>query len=131
MGHGINQEKEAHRLSQFVHRHAGQEPFIVCGDFNSAPGSPVFRYLLEEGTFANAEEALGQLHMPSQRPFSTAGFLHLRMHLDHLFSGNSVEWLDLEDTRAFGDPDGRFHGLSDHVPLIGRFRLTSPPEIRT
>lgn len=131
MGHGVNQEKEAHSLSQFVHRHAGGEPFIVCGDFNSAPGSPVFRYLVEEGAFCSAQKVLGHLDEAPAKPFSTAGFLHLRMHLDHLFSGNHVEWLDLEDTRAFGDLEGRFHGLSDHVPLIGRFRLVGPSEIRS
>ena len=30
---------------------------------------------------------------------------------------------DLDETRRFGDRQSPFHGLSDHVPLIGRFSL--------
>jgi hypothetical protein len=45
------------------------------------------------------------------------------MHLDHIFSGGPLHWLDMNDTAPFGDPTCRFHGLSDHVPLIARFRL--------
>jgi hypothetical protein len=41
------------------------------------------------------------------------------MHLDHLFAGNGVRWVDLAGTTPFGQ--GPFHGLSDHVPLIARF----------
>jgi hypothetical protein len=44
------------------------------------------------------------------------------MHLDHVFYGNGVAFLDLEGTTPFGDRRGPFHGLSDHVPIIGRFR---------
>ena len=52
----------------------------------------------------------------------TAGFLNLRMHLDHVYSSRQLEWLDFEDTHPFGE-DGPFDGLSDHVPLIARFRV--------
>jgi hypothetical protein len=45
------------------------------------------------------------------------------MHLDHVFCGNGVAFLDLEGTRRFGVRGAPFHGLSDHVPLIGRFRV--------
>jgi hypothetical protein len=45
------------------------------------------------------------------------------MHLDHLFSGGGVRWLDLDGTRPFGT--GPFRGLSDHAPLIGRFEAGS------
>lgn len=34
-----------------------------------------------------------------------------------------VRWVDVEDTRPYGDVASRFHGLSDHVPLIARFAL--------
>ena len=33
-----------------------------------------------------------------------------------------VAFLDLEGTVPFGDRRSSFHGLSDHVPIIGRFR---------
>jgi endonuclease/exonuclease/phosphatase family metal-dependent hydrolase len=123
MGFGPNQLEEAKTLCAFVRKHAGDDPFIVCGDFNSPPESPVYRHLVEQAELRAAQAALGQatrLHA-----FPTAGFMHLRMHLDHLFSGGKVKWLDLKDTRPFGDPEGPFHGLSDHVPLLGSFIIES------
>ena len=57
------------------------------------------------------------------RRWPTAGFLNLRMHLDHIFSGAALSWLDFEDSAPFGVREAKFHGLSDHVPLIGRCRL--------
>jgi hypothetical protein len=45
------------------------------------------------------------------------------MHLDHLFSGGPMRWLDLAGTRKFGDRQSPFFGKSDHVPLIARFEL--------
>ena len=64
---------------------------------------------------------------PGNTPKTTAGFMHMRMHLDHIFSGGGVRWLDAEETRPFGDTRSRFHGLSDHMPLIARFQLEPPP----
>jgi endonuclease/exonuclease/phosphatase family metal-dependent hydrolase len=122
MGWGPNQLHEARTLAAFVQRHAAGEPFVVCGDFNSAPGSPVFRFLTEEARFQCAQQELGLLDLTRPRAFPTAGFLQLRMHLDHLFFGNGVRFLDLEGTARFGDRGSPFAGLSDHVPLIGRLR---------
>jgi endonuclease/exonuclease/phosphatase family metal-dependent hydrolase len=123
MGWGPNQLHEARTLAAFVSRHAGGEPFVVCGDFNSAPGSPVFHYLTGEAGFACAERTCGLCTDVDPRAFPTAGFLRLRMHLDHVFYGNGVHWVDLEGTSRFGDRRSPFAGLSDHVPLIGRLRL--------
>ena len=122
LGFGVNQVREAETLAAFVRKHAGDEPFVLCGDFNSPPFSPVYRSLRDAG-FANAQHVLHQLVLEDPRHFPTAGFMRLRMHLDHIFSGGSVKWLDLDGTRRFGDRSSPFHGLSDHVPLIGRFRL--------
>ncbi|HVE87112.1 MAG TPA: endonuclease/exonuclease/phosphatase family protein, partial [Myxococcales bacterium] len=116
MGFGANQLEEAKSLCAFIRKHAGEDPFIVCGDFNSPPTSPVYRHLVEEAGLTAAQAALGQAS--TLRGFPTAGFMRLRMHLDHLFSGGKVKWLDLQDTRPFGDAGGLFHGLSDHVPLL-------------
>jgi len=44
------------------------------------------------------------------------------MHLDHVYSSPTLEWLDFADTHPFGE-GGAFAGLSDHVPLIARFRI--------
>ena len=122
MGWGANQLHEARALVGFVRRVAGGEPFVVCGDFNSAPASPVYRYLAAEAGFVGAQERLGQIDPAVARGFPTAGFMRLRMHLDHVFGGNGVSWLDLDGTRPFGDRRSPFSGLSDHVPLIARFR---------
>jgi endonuclease/exonuclease/phosphatase family metal-dependent hydrolase len=122
MGFGPNQVHEARTLVDFVHRLAGDEPFVVCGDFNSTPGSPVYRLLTEESRFTSAQERLGQCDPEEPRAFPTAGFLNLRMHLDHVFYGNGVAPLDLEGTHPFGARGAPFTGLSDHVPLIARFR---------
>ena len=51
----------------------------------------------------------------------TAGFMNLRMHLDHMFSGGGLRWLDFEGTHRFGQRNGLFKGLSDHVPIVGTF----------
>ena len=123
MGNGINQLHEARALAEVVQRTSGPEPFVVCGDFNSPPASPVFRYFCDEARFTSAQVAVGQIDPRLSRGFPTAGFMHLRMHLDHIFSSPGVRWLDAEGTCAFGDPSSRFHGLSDHMPLIARFQL--------
>lgn len=123
LGHGANQLVEAETLMRFVQDGAHGEPFIVCGDFNSAPHSPVYRALTERASFVGAQELLGALRIDDPRAFPTAGFMRLRMHLDHLFSSHHVGWVDLEGSHPFGDRASPFHALSDHVPLIGRFRL--------
>ncbi len=118
MGFGLNQLIEAKKLSSFVQAHADGDPFVVCGDFNSAPASPVYRFLTEEAGLVGVQRELLQID-GSPRGFPTAGFMRLRMHLDHLFGGNGIRWVDLAGTQPFGS--GPFHGLSDHVPLIARF----------
>ncbi len=122
MGWGPNQLHEARTLAAFVKRRAGGEPFVVCGDFNSAPGSPVYQFLTGEAGFESALERQGLVDPARPGAWPTAGFVRLRMHLDHLFHGNGVQFVDLEGTARFGDRRSPFQGLSDHVPLIGRFR---------
>jgi endonuclease/exonuclease/phosphatase family metal-dependent hydrolase len=122
MGWGVNQLHEARTLAAFVERHAQGEPFVVCGDFNSAPASPVFRYLTEEAGFSSAQQVLGLIDPGDVRAWPTAGFMRMRMHLDHVFYGNGVRFLDLDGSARFGDRASPFAGLSDHVPLIGRLR---------
>jgi endonuclease/exonuclease/phosphatase family metal-dependent hydrolase len=122
MGWGPNQIQEARTLAAFVHRHAGNEPFVVCGDFNSAPGSPVFQYLTGEAGFRSAQQDLGLLDPADVRAWPTAGFMRMRMHLDHVFHGGGVRFLDMDGSARYGDRRSPFTGLSDHVPLIGRMR---------
>lgn len=128
MGWGGNQLQEAKRLAEFVGERADGEPFVICGDFNSPPGSPVYRFLREEAGMVCIEEALGLADPCDPRRFPTAGFMRLRMHLDHIFASPHIRFLDLADTHPFGD--GPFHGLSDHMPLIGRFQVEAEPDHR-
>jgi endonuclease/exonuclease/phosphatase family metal-dependent hydrolase len=123
MGFSANQLEEAKNLAAFVRRTAGGEPFVVCGDFNAPPGSPVYRHLTEEAGFNGAQEGQGQCDIARPHDFPTAGFMRLRMHLDHLFSGGGAAWTDVDGTCRFGDRASPFHGLSDHVPLLAGFRL--------
>jgi len=118
MGHGQNQLYEAESLCRFVRERAAGEPFVITGDFNSAPGSPVYHLLSRE--FAGAQESLGLIDSGAHNGFPTAGLARLRMHLDHVFASSDVRFLDMEGTHRFGDRAGPFHGLSDHVPLIVR-----------
>jgi endonuclease/exonuclease/phosphatase family metal-dependent hydrolase len=123
MGWGINQVHEARSLANFIRTHARNDPFVVCGDFNSPPASPVYRYLTGEAHFHGVQETLGQIDPNQSRGFPTAGFMRWRMHLDHVFYGGPLRWLDLEGTEPFTAKSSLFAGLSDHVPLIGRFEI--------
>lgn len=125
MGWGHNQLQEVKRLATFIQERAGDEPFIVCGDFNSQPGSPVFDFMRRESGLLAPQLELGQIDLAQPRAFPTAGFLRLRMHLDHIFSNQKIRWTDLAGTLPFG-AGGPFDGLSDHVPLIGRFEIAVP-----
>lgn len=122
MGWGKNQAFEAQALAEWVRsrRHRAQR-FIVMGDFNSQPGSPAYDTTLEltggRDPFADFA-AMSPEALRSRWP--TAGFLNLRMRLDHILVGPGLGYVDFDGSHAFGDPTGRWHGLSDHVPVIGR-----------
>jgi endonuclease/exonuclease/phosphatase family metal-dependent hydrolase len=122
MGFGPNQLAEAKTLADFVAAEKRCENYIVVGDFNSLPGSPVDCYLRDERGLVDAFSKVQSFSAAESRDYPTAGFLNLRMHLDHVYSSPGLEWLDFEDTKRFGEP-GAFSGLSDHVPLIARLRV--------
>ncbi len=122
MGFAPNQLAEAKTLADFVDKEQRSPFYAVVGDFNSLPGSPVDRYLRQERGLVDAFSKVQKLSEAEARAYPTAGFLNLRMHLDHVYSSPQLEWLDFEDTRPFGE-EGAFAGLSDHVPLIARFRI--------
>jgi endonuclease/exonuclease/phosphatase family metal-dependent hydrolase len=126
LGNAPNQMREARTLASLVRRLAGEDPFVVVGDFNATPGSSVFRYLTEEAAFRSAHVELGDGRVDGEQGFSTfdvRGLVHL--HIDHLFAGGGVSWVDLQGSAPTRDRRSPFAGLSDHVPLIGRFRLSS------
>jgi endonuclease/exonuclease/phosphatase family metal-dependent hydrolase len=122
MGYGKNQLEEARSLGRFVEAERRSDRFVVLGDFNSLPGSPVYQHLVGEMGFADPFARLHRMSPEELRSWPTAGFMQLRMHLDHVLSGKGIDWLDFEESHPFGERTSVFHGLSDHVPLIGRCR---------
>lgn len=123
MGFGPNQLEEAKTLANFVQRERRSDHYIVAGDFNSLPGSPVDKYLREERGLVDAFAKVQRCSVREARAWPTAGFLNLRMHLDHVYSSEKLDWLDFAETHPFGHR-GAFAGLSDHVPLIARCEVT-------
>jgi len=119
MGFCQNQALEARRLLHYIKKTKGEAPFIVCGDFNAWPKSPVYEMLLNRGQLRDIRELLKE----EKEGFVTAGFMNLRLHLDHIFFSGDIHWENMKNTHSFGDPTGPFHGLSDHVPLIAQFQL--------
>lgn len=121
MGYGKNQAKEIQSLARFVGDNRHSDRYLVMGDFNSLPGSPAYDLITEELEVQDAFRMLSGLGVDDLRTkWPTAGFMHLRMRLDHIFAGPGLRWVDFEDTHPFG-LDGRWNGLSDHVPILGRF----------
>jgi endonuclease/exonuclease/phosphatase family metal-dependent hydrolase len=123
MGFGTNQVAEAKAVAQYAQSVTRNEPYLVVGDFNTAPMTPVYEYLTREAKLRGAQEQLKHFELSGEEKFATAGFMHLRMHLDHIFAHGDLGFVDLEGTHTFGDPKSPFTGLSDHVPMIARFDL--------
>src|SRR5207247_1725127 len=125
MGNGKNQLAEAKNLIQFVDAERASERFLIVGDFNAQPASAVYRFLTEERGLTDAFRACHGCDEREARRWATAGFLNLRMRLDHIFTGPGIEWIDFDGCAPFGSRASRFHGLSDHVPLIARCQVRS------
>jgi endonuclease/exonuclease/phosphatase family metal-dependent hydrolase len=127
LGRAANQVHEARTLASLVRRHAAREPFVLCGDFNAPPGSPVFYHLSREAGFRSAHEDLGLLDRARPAARATFEVMGVRLHLDHAFCGGDAAWVDLHETPRIGDASNDFAGMSDHVPLIGRLRMPARP----
>ncbi len=130
LGWGPNQLEEAKNLASFVEHERASDRFLVVGDFNALPGSPVYEHLVA-GSWVDAFAHRYKLSVDELASWPTAGFMRLRMHLDHVFAGRGIRWLDFDDTHPYGDRTAPFHGLSDHMPMVGRCRVargdTIPP----
>jgi endonuclease/exonuclease/phosphatase family metal-dependent hydrolase len=123
LGWGPNQVEEARNLVRFVERERDSDRFVVVGDFNALPASPVYRVLVEEHGWADAFAQRYKMSPEELTSWPTAGFMRMRMHLDHVFGGGGIRWVDFDDTHPFGDRTGPFHGLSDHAPMVARCRV--------
>jgi endonuclease/exonuclease/phosphatase family metal-dependent hydrolase len=123
MGYGPNQLEEAKNLARFVDAERKSDRFFIAGDFNALPGSPVYQYFVQQRGYGDPFASIYRMSEDELRRFPTAGFMRFRMHLDHIFTGSALKWLDFDETHAFGDRAAGFFGLSDHMPLIGRCRV--------
>ena len=127
-GFGPNQLKEAQRLVETIDHRRNGEDMVLVGDFNSLPGSPVDELLRTRVGLVDALAHSKGLSGEGLRSWSTAGFMKKRMNIDRIYSSPTVQWLDFEGSAPFDPPHGGatgFHGLSDHVPLLGRLRASS------
>jgi endonuclease/exonuclease/phosphatase family metal-dependent hydrolase len=123
MGYGKNQIHEIERLVRFIDEAKASDRYVVLGDFNSLPDSPAYNAMLERSKALDPfPKYTGLSPAELRRAWPTAGFMHLRMRLDHVFIGPGLDCLDFDDTHPFGET-GRWAGLSDHVPLVGRFKV--------
>jgi len=131
LGWGDNQVQEARNLVRFVENERASDRFVVVGDFNALPGSPVYQTLVDDHGWIDAFAHRYKLGVDELASWPTAGFMRMRMHLDHVFAGRGIRWIDFEDTHPYGDRTGPFHGLSDHTPIVARCRIargdTIPP----
>jgi endonuclease/exonuclease/phosphatase family metal-dependent hydrolase len=123
LGWGPNQVAEARNLARFVDAQRSSDRFVVAGDFNALPGSPVHRYLVGEHGWVDAFASRSAMSDAELERWPTAGFMRMRMNLDHVFAGKGLRWSDFDDTHPYGHRGSAFHGLSDHVPLVGRCRI--------
>lgn len=122
MGFGPNQAQEVEELARFIEERRSSGRYVVMGDFNSLPGSPAYGMIQARLAVRDPfPDLLGQSVEQLREKWPTAGFMRYRMRLDHMFAGPGLKWVDFEDTHPFGDHEGRWHGLSDHVPIVGRF----------
>ena len=94
--------EEAKNLAKFVEKERVSDRFIVMGDFNSLPGSPVHKYLTEECGYTDALAGVHGLTIEASTRWATAGFMALRMHLDHIFGGPGMKWRTDAESHDFG-----------------------------
>lgn len=86
---------------------AGKTPVIICGDFNSSPGSRTHKKM--KGFLSDTWELVGHGDGFS---FSAAD---PKSRIDYLFiSENSIEPLKIEVIKS---------DASDHLPVVGEFRF--------
>jgi endonuclease/exonuclease/phosphatase family metal-dependent hydrolase len=131
LGWGPNQVEEARNLVRFVEQERRSDRFLVVGDFNALPGSPVYETLVHDHGWVDAFAHRYKLSVDELASWPTAGFMRMRMHLDHVFAGRGIRWIDFDETHPYGDRTAPFHGLSDHMPMVARCRVargdTIPP----
>ena len=71
-------------------------------------------------------DVFGQTVHDLMSALPTAGFLNFRMRLDHIFAGPGLDVARLRGHASrTASTTGQWHELSDHVPIVGRFKIKS------
>lgn len=122
MGFGQNQQVEVQRLAAAVRTQATSTRFMVMGDFNSVPGSPVYHQALRTLEAVDAFSESRGLTVAKLGGWPTYGVLTARFRLDHVLRGAGLRAVESEGVEPFGAP-GRWKGLSDHVPVLVGFQI--------
>jgi endonuclease/exonuclease/phosphatase family metal-dependent hydrolase len=90
-------------------------PVILCGDFNTQPGSIVFRLI--DGCLRNVGELM--VHGQGERTWPSS---HPLICIDHMFISN-----DLEVETVTVPTGGEVRVASDHLPLLVQLTLPDYP----
>ena len=119
MGWGKNQLAEAQAVAEFATAARSESPVILVGDFNSLPTSPTYAFMVQQAGLVDAYAQFAGLTPEQLVRIPTAGFLTMRMRLDHVFCSPDVRFTEVHESRGFDDLHSAFRGLSDHMPIVG------------
>lgn len=111
----IARQESAHLLVKQITALAEGRPFVITGDFNTAPDSDIIRLLTKEGKIKNAKLEAALTYGP-EWTFHDFGRLPLveRVWIDYIFISPDVQ---VNKFRNITDiPDTGF--LSDHNPVL-------------
>jgi len=121
-GEADNQMHEIDAVLGCIDSHGDLERTVLVGDFNAVPGSRVYNRVLEASGLRDAHADWLGAPPTEMMALPSAGFMNLRYRLDHIFSGPNVDFLDFHATAPYGKGHP-WRALSDHAPLVGRFKL--------
>lgn len=119
LGWGKNQLAEAQAVAEYAMAARGESPVILAGDFNSLPTSPTYSFMVQEAGLVDAYAQFAGLTPEQLVRIPTAGFLTMRMRLDHVFCSPEVRFAEVHESRGVDDLHSAFRGLSDHMPIVG------------
>jgi endonuclease/exonuclease/phosphatase family metal-dependent hydrolase len=83
-----------------------QQPFILCGDFNLFPNSPMYKRIVK-----HTQDM--QLRLEGHRPLNTFSGRFPRARIDHIFANSMFDVLNIQVPRTH-----LTRNASDHLPLI-------------
>ncbi|RDH42026.1 endonuclease/exonuclease/phosphatase family protein [Zooshikella ganghwensis] len=83
-------------------------PYLLVGDLNTTPWSPVFKRLMKQAKLKNARQGIGIL------PTWPAPLPLLQIPIDHVLHSENIEIISMEVAGHIG---------SDHLPIVTKLHL--------